>query len=156
MKAVIGNSLFPRLLILSSFTFVSYLLYSRARTALLTLDFLSSRASPSCAAFEISGLKYNIDNDKALLSSLHDFGSRRSGAIVVDSAKGCYTPGGMLEKNRDSYLQCTLYGESKFVVIRFNEDIQVVYFMLLNNEQYSSNLKVFSVNCCMESSCLGV
>jgi len=101
-------------------------------------------------------VKHNVGNKKEISSSLHDFGSKLSGAIVVDSSKNCYTPNGMLDKNMDTYLQCILYSENTFVTIRFNEDIQVIYFMFLNNEQYSSNLKVFSVPLLQTNSCMGV
>jgi len=77
--------------------------------------------------------------------TLHDFGSKESGAIVVGSGIDCYNPGGMLDKDKDSYLRCSLEGEDRYAIIRFNEDIQLITFMLINNEQYSSNVKHFSV-----------
>jgi hypothetical protein len=77
--------------------------------------------------------------------TLHDFGSKESGAIIVGNGKDCYDPGGMLDKNKDSYLRCSLEGEDMYAIIRFNEDIQLITFMLINSEQYSSNLKHFSV-----------
>lgn len=81
-----------------------------------------------------------------LSTTLHDFGSKETGAIVVGSGKDCYNPGGMLAKDKDSYLRCSLEGDDRYVIIRFSEDIQLVSFMLINSEQYSANLKHFTVN----------
>jgi len=103
----------------------------------------------------IANLKKNIFNTSLLSAKLHDFAARESGAIIVESSKDCYNAGGMLENDMDryfyknstknSYLRCSTDGKDIHVTIRFNEDIQAVTFMLLNNEQYSANIKQFSV-----------
>ena len=51
----------------------------------------------------------------------------------------------MLERDIDEYLKCSLKGKENFVIVRFNEDIKILNFMILNNEPYSSNIKFFSV-----------
>jgi len=95
---------------------------------------------------EFANAKPRSLNKQITSNTLHDFGSKETGAIVVASGRDCYNPGGMLDKDKDSYLRCSLEGEDRHITIRFSEDIQVISFMLVNNEQYSSNIKYFEVH----------
>ena len=42
-------------------------------------------------------------------------------------------------------MRCPVDGRVRSIVLRFNEEIQVDTFMLLNLEQYSTNVKHFAV-----------
>jgi hypothetical protein len=108
------------------------------------------------ASLEFANAKSRSLNKLTTPSTLHDFGSKETGAIVVASGKDCYNPGGMLDKDKDSYLRCSLEGEDRHITIRFSEDIQVVSFMLINSEQYSSNIKYFEVHIKPNNSFMGV
>lgn len=138
------NPFATRLLILAFLT-ISYLLSTQLSISPSNLALRPRTSRPANDPSEPVNATARTFAAKALSATLHDFGSKETGAIAVASGKDCFNPGGMLDKDKDSYLRCSLEGKDRHVIIRFNEDIQLVSFMLINSEQYSSNLKHFSV-----------
>ncbi len=47
--------------------------------------------------------KRNVFTDRMSEVSLHDFASRESGGIVVESSSDCYNAGGMLDRDMDRW-----------------------------------------------------